>query len=104
MTESDSTAPEGRQGITMDGRVATRKTPETAATEHPAVLDVDVTGDRALASVEKGDISLVVEAPAGISAAELEASLAGVPESIEKTAERFEAAEANESAAGGGEA
>ena len=102
MTEPDSTAAESHQGLTMNGRVATRKTPETAATEHPAVLDVDVTGDRALASVEKGDISLVVEAPAGISAVELEATLAGVPESIEKTAERFEATETDESAAGGG--
>lgn len=102
MTEPDSTTAENRHGLTMDGRVATRKTPETAATEHPAVLKVDVTGDRALASVEKGDISLVVEAPAGISAAELEATLVGVPESIEKTAERFGAVEANESAAGGG--
>ena len=104
MTEPDSTAPESRQGLTMDGRTATRKTPETAATEHPAVLNVDVIGDRTLASVEKGDISLVVEAPAGISAAELEASLAGVPESIERTAERFGATEIDESAARGDEA
>ncbi|SFR47802.1 hypothetical protein [Halorubrum sodomense] len=66
MTESDFTAPEGRQAITMDGRVATKKT------------------------------------PAGISAAELEATLAGVPESIEETAERFGAAETDESVAGGG--
>jgi hypothetical protein len=102
MTDLDPTAPESRQGLTMNSRVATRKTPETAATEHPAVLEVDVTGDRALASVEKGDISLVVEAPAGISAAELEASLAGVPESIEKTAELFGATETDDNAAGGG--
>ena len=54
MTEPDSTAAEPHQGLTMNDRVARRKTPETAATEHPAVLDVDVTGDRALASVEKG--------------------------------------------------
>ncbi|GAA0507861.1 hypothetical protein SAMN04488066_101366 [Halorubrum aquaticum] len=64
-------------------------TPETAATEHPAVLDIDVVGDRALASVEKGDVSILVEAPAGISAAELEQTLRGVPESIERTTERF---------------
>ena len=51
--------------------------------------DVDVVGDRALASVEKGDVSVVVEAPAGISAAELEQTLSGVPESIERTTERF---------------
>ena len=104
MTESDSTAPESRRGLTMNGRTARRKTPATAATEHPAVLDVEVTGDRALASVEKGDISLVVEAPAGISAAELEATLAGVPESIEKMTERFGATETDESATGGGDA
>ncbi|WP_241964469.1 hypothetical protein [Halorubrum sp. 48-1-W] len=64
-------------------------TPETAATEHPAVLDVDVVGDRALASVEKGDVSVLVEAPAGISAEELEATLSTVPKSIERTTERF---------------
>ena len=65
------------------------ETPAMAATEHPAVLDVDVVGDRVLASVEKGDVSIVVEAPAGISAEELEQTLAGVPESIERTTERF---------------
>ncbi|SMO81519.1 hypothetical protein [Halorubrum cibi] len=64
-------------------------TPETAASEQPTVLDVDVVGDRALASVERGDVSIVVEAPAGISAEELEATLNGVPESIERTTERF---------------
>lgn len=53
------------------------------------MLDVDVAGDRVLASVEKGDVSLVVEAPAGISAEELEQTLAGLPESIERTTERF---------------
>ncbi|OYR55248.1 hypothetical protein DJ70_12460 [Halorubrum halodurans] len=50
---------------------------------------MDVVGDRALASVEKGDVSILVEAPAGISADELEATLNGVPESIEQTTERF---------------
>jgi len=82
--------------------MSVEETPATAATEHPAVLDVDVVGDRTLATVEKGDVSLVLEAPAGISAAELEATLAGVPESIEKTAERFGATETDESATGGG--
>ena len=66
-------------------------TPPTAATEHPTVLDVDVVGDRALASVEKGDVAVLVEAPAGISAEELEQTLSGVPESIERTTERFAA-------------
>ncbi|WP_281195810.1 hypothetical protein [Halorubrum sp. F4] len=64
-------------------------TPETAATEQPAVLNVDVVGDRMLGSVEQGDVSVVVEAPAGISADELEATLDEVPEKIERTAELF---------------
>jgi len=63
--------------------------PKTAASDHPAVLDVEVVGDRTLASVEKGDVSLLVEAPAGISAEELEQTLNGVPESIERTTTRF---------------
>ena len=74
-----------------DGGTIRRETPDTAATDHPAVLDVDVVGDRALASVEKGDVSLLVEAPAGISAEELEETLSEVPESIERTTERFAA-------------
>ena len=65
------------------------KTPQEAAPEQPAVLDVDVVGDRMLASVEKGDVSVVVEAPAGTSEDELEATLADVPERIERTAELF---------------
>lgn len=65
------------------------ETPQEAATGKPAVLDVEVVGDRALASVERGDVSLVVEAPAGISSEELEKTLAGLPESIERTTERF---------------
>ncbi|MEZ3163050.1 hypothetical protein ABNG03_01290 [Halorubrum sp. RMP-47] len=101
MTEPDSTSAESRSGLTMDGRVATRKTPETAATEHPAVLDVDVTGDRALAIVEKGDVSVVVEAPAGISAEELEETLDGAPESIAKTTGRFAGTGDGENAVGG---
>jgi len=75
--------------VATDGGTVRRETPQTAATEHPTVLDVDVVGDRALASVEKGDVSIVVEAPAGISAEELEQTLSGVPESIERTTERF---------------
>ncbi|WP_280585093.1 hypothetical protein [Halorubrum sp. Boch-26] len=53
------------------------------------MLDIEVVGDRTLASVEKGDVSLLVEAPAGISAEELEQTLSGVPESIEQTTKRF---------------
>jgi len=51
--------------VATDGGTVRRETPQTAATEHPTVLDIDVVGDRALASVERGDVSLVVEAPAG---------------------------------------
>jgi len=65
------------------------ETPTEAAPEQPTVLDVDVVGDRALATAERGDVSVVVEAPAGISAEELEQTLSGVPESIERTTERF---------------
>lgn len=84
------TAPDAEKRTTLtDGGTVPQETPETAATDHPAVLDIDVVGDRVLASVEKGDVSVVVEAPAGISAEELERTLTGVPESIERTTERF---------------
>lgn len=89
MTDRDRFGAEGCEPVAMDGGTATRQTPQTAATEQPAVLDVDVVGDRALATVEKGDVSIVVEAPAGISAEELEETLTGVPESIAETTERF---------------
>ena len=69
--------------------MSVEKTPATAAPEQPTVLDVEVVGDRALATAERGDVSIVLEAPAGISAEELEETLSGVPESIEKTTERF---------------
>ena len=75
--------------VATDGGTVRRETPQTAATEHPTVLDIDVVGDRALASVEKGDVSVVVEAPAGISAEELEQTLSGVPKSIERTTGQF---------------
>lgn len=90
MTDRDRTAAESGKSVTADGGTATRQTPETAAAKYPTVLDVVVAGDRALATVEKGDVSIVVEAPAGISAVELEATLDGVPESIAKTAKSFE--------------
>ena len=75
--------------VATDGGTVRRETPQTAATEHPTVLDIDVVGDRALASVEKGDVSVVVEAPAGFSAEELEQTLSGVPKSIERTTRQF---------------
>jgi len=84
------TAPDAEKRTALtDGGTVPRETPDTAATDHPAVLNIDVVGDRVLASVEKGDVSVVVEAPAGISAEELERTLSGVPESIERTTERF---------------
>lgn len=84
------TAPDAEKRTALtDGGTVPRETPDTAATDHPAVLDIDVVGDRVLASVEKGDVSVVVEAPAGISAEELERTLSGVPESIERTTDRF---------------
>ena len=74
--------------------MATREqTPETAAPEQPTVLDVDVVGDRVLVSVDRGDVSLVVEAPAGISAGELRETLEDVPESIEETIDLFDKVE-----------
>ncbi|MFA9517978.1 hypothetical protein ACERIT_12300 [Halopenitus sp. H-Gu1] len=70
--------------------MATRdRTPETAAPEQPTVLNVDVVGDRVLASVERGDVSIVVEGPAGISAEELEETIEDISESIEQPIEKF---------------
>jgi len=77
MTDRDRTSPESLKSVVTDGETATRQTPEAAATEHPTTLDIDVVGDRALTSVERGDVSIVVEAPAGISAEELEKILSG---------------------------
>lgn len=65
------------------------ETPQEAVPEQPTVLDVDVVGDRMLASVEKGDISVVVEAPARTPEDELEATLDDVPERIKRTADLF---------------
>ncbi|TKX54855.1 hypothetical protein EXE42_07005 [Halorubrum sp. SP3] len=65
------------------------ETPQEAAPEQPTVLNVEISGDRMLASAERGDISLVVEAPAGTSEEELAATLDDVPEKIERTADLF---------------
>jgi len=65
------------------------ETPQEAAPEQPTVLNVEISGDRMLASAERGDISLVVEAPAGTSEEEIEATLDEVPEKIERTADLF---------------
>ena len=75
--------------VATDGGTARRETPEEAAPEQPTVLDVEIEGDRMLASAERGDISLVVEAPAGTSEEEISQTLSGVPESIEQTSKRF---------------
>jgi hypothetical protein len=66
----------------------------TTSEQPPAVLDVDVEGDRVLATVDRGEIAVVVEGPVGISADEVEALLDDVPSKIETVAELF---------AGGGE-
>ena len=55
----------------------------------PAVLDVDVQGDRVLATVEHGEIAVVVEAPVGHSAEEVEALLEDVPSKIETVTGMF---------------
>ena len=75
--------------VATDGGTTRRGTPEEAAPEQPTVLDVEVEGDRMLASAERGDISLVVEAPAGTSEEELAETLDEVPAKIERTAELF---------------
>lgn len=65
------------------------ETPQEAAPEQPTVLNVEVEGDRMLASAECGDISIVVEAPAGTSEEYLKATLDDVPEKMERTADLF---------------
>ncbi|WP_256948586.1 hypothetical protein [Halorubrum ezzemoulense] len=75
--------------VATDGGTTRRGTPEEAAPEQPTVLNVEIVGDRMLASAERGDISLVVEAPAGTSEDELEAVLDEVPAKIERTADLF---------------
>lgn len=75
--------------VATDGGTARRETPEEAAPEQPTVLDIKVEGDRMLASAERGDISVVVEAPAGTSEDELAPTLDEVPAKIERTADLF---------------
>lgn len=65
------------------------ETPQEAAPEKPTVVDVEIQGDRVLAGCDRGDVSVAIEAPVGISAAELEAALEGVPGSIERTSKQF---------------
>jgi hypothetical protein len=55
----------------------------------PAVLDVDVQGERVLATVERGEIAVIVEAPVGHSAEEVEALLEDIPSKIETVTEMF---------------
>ncbi|OYR64986.1 hypothetical protein DJ80_03100 [Halorubrum ezzemoulense] len=75
--------------VATDGGTARREAAEDAAPEQPTVLDVEIEGDRMLASAERGDISVVVEAPAGTSEAELAETLDEVPAKIERTADLF---------------
>ena len=53
------------------------------------MIDVDVVGDLVLATVERGDVSIVVEGPVGISGDELEELLDDVPSKIEFVADLF---------------
>ncbi|WP_256289634.1 hypothetical protein [Halobellus inordinatus] len=62
---------------------------DTTASKPPAVIDVDVVGDRVLATVDRGDVSIVVGGPAGTSGEELKELLGDVPEKIEFVAELF---------------
>ena len=73
-----------------DGGVTRQATPTTAATEQPVVLDVELSGDRVLARVDRGDVSVLVEAPAGISADELEGVLEEVPTRLKRTVALFD--------------
>jgi len=73
-----------------DGGVARQATPPTAVTEQPVVLDVELSGDRVLARVDRGDVSVLVEAPAGISADELEGVLEEVPTRLKRTVALFD--------------
>jgi len=66
------------------------ETPTTAATEQPTVLDVRLEGDRVLVGIDQGDVSVLVEAPAGIPEDELESVLEEVPTRVERTVELFE--------------
>jgi hypothetical protein len=61
----------------------------TASDQPPAVLDVDVQGERVLATVERGEIAVVVEAPVEHSAEQVEALLEDVPSKIEPVTEMF---------------
>ena len=73
-----------------DGGVTRQTTPTTAATEQPVVLDVELSGDRVLAGVDRGDVSVLVEAPAGIGEEELEGVLEEVPTRLERTVALFD--------------
>jgi len=73
-----------------DGGVTRQATPTTAATEQPVVLDVELSGDRVLARVDRGDVSVLVEAPAGISEDELANVLEEVPTRLERTVALFD--------------
>lgn len=65
----------------------------TTAADAPTVLDVELEGDRVLARVDQGDVSVLVAAPAGIPGDELEAVLEEVPTRLERTVALFERGE-----------
>ena len=80
--------------VATDGGTARREPQPEAAPEQPVVIDVEVEGDRVLGSAERGDVALVVEAPAGISKEELAATLDDLPKRIARTAELFDGGDA----------
>ena len=68
-------------------------TAATTAADASTVLDVELEGDRVLARVDQGDVSVLVEAPAGIANAELETVLEEVPMRLERTVALFDEGE-----------
>jgi predicted metal-dependent hydrolase len=68
-------------------------TAATTAADAPTVLDVELEADRVLARVDQGDVSVLVEAPVGISDDELEAVLEEVPTRLERTVALFDRGE-----------
>lgn len=60
-----------------------------ASASEPVVLDAEVVGDRMLVGVDRGEVSLAIQAPADATEEEIEAALDGVPESVVRTADLF---------------
>ena len=60
-----------------------------SAASAPVVLDAEVVGDRMLVGIDRGEVSLAIEAPADATEEEIEAALDGLPESVVRTADLF---------------